>query len=586
MKLTYSPHSVGFGMLLLGGITAVFAGPAKQPNILLILTDDQGWGDLACHGNKQLETPVLDLLSRSGASFERFYVSPLSAPTRASLLTGRYHLRTGVSGVSNREEVLGLDETTIAQVFKTAGYATGCFGKWHNGEQFPYTPNAKGFNEFFGFCGGHLNNYFDADLQHNALTEKSQGYITDVLTNKAIDFISNNKERPFFCYLPFNAPHAPFQVPDAYFNKYKNKGLNDTTACVYGMVENIDFNIGRLLARLDSLDLTEQTIVVFLSDNGPNTVRYNGNMRGIKGFVDQGGVRVPCFIKYPGVIQSHTTLHSPAAHIDLLPTLAEFCGLKLSDSIPLDGKSLVSLLKAPANDTLNRLIFAQNKLRNPSLSVRDNHYILVQGKENNKLLYDLRTDSAQRFNIAAGHPDLVQFYSDSIKSWYAAVTKDGLATPPILLGLDYNFPITLSAHEASIGGHLRYFEGHGWANDWVTNWGTTEDVVGWKLDVKVATSYRVKLHYSCPPTEIGSQILLLLPHDSLQVRLKTPFVSEIIPSPDRIKRKEAYPCTWGEMEMGVITFPKGKYTLQLKAALIPHHFVMDFKGIILEKIIN
>ncbi len=271
----------------------------SKPNIIMILTDDQGWGDIHSHGNKLLSTPWMDKLADSGARFDHFFVSPLCAPTRAALLTGRYYLRTGVHGVSNGKENLRSDEIIIAEVFAQNGYATGCFGKWHNGAHYPYDPNGKGFNEFPGFCAGHWGNYFDPVLQHKGNFIQTQGYITDITTDAALDFLDSNKNNPFFLYIPYNPPHSPFQVPDLYFDKYKAKGLNAKNACVYGMCENLDKNIGRILMHLDKHNLRENTIIVFITDNGPNGHRYNGGMRGIKGSCHEGGVRVPCFISWP-----------------------------------------------------------------------------------------------------------------------------------------------------------------------------------------------------------------------------------------------------------------------------------------------
>jgi len=190
-----------------------------RPNILLIMTDDQGWGDIRSHGNDVIETPVLDRLAASGARFERFFVSPVCAPTRASLLTGRYYLRTGVNGVTRGRETMRSEEVTLAEILQQAGYATGCFGKWHNGAHYPYHPNGQEFDEFLGFCAGHWNNYFDTTLDHNGKMGKVKGYISDVLSDAAMAFIERNRERPFFCYLPYNAPHSPWQLPDRYFDR-------------------------------------------------------------------------------------------------------------------------------------------------------------------------------------------------------------------------------------------------------------------------------------------------------------------------------------------------------------------------------
>ncbi|MCA9051143.1 MAG: arylsulfatase, partial [Planctomycetaceae bacterium] len=336
--------------------TPAFGNSETQPNVVVILTDDQGWGDVSCHGNPQIQTPHMDALAAEGAWFDRFFVSPVCAPTRASLLSGRFDVRTGVSGVTGRLEVMRSDEVTIAELFRDAGYRTGCFGKWHNGEQFPNNPAGQGFEEFFGFCGGHWNNYFDSTLEHNGRPVKTTGYITDVLTDAAIRFVTGDPGRPFFCYVPFNAPHTPWQVPDEWFDKCADRTSDRATQCAYAMVENIDHNVGRLLDALG--EQRHNTIVVFLTDNGPNGQRYNGDLRGIKGSVHEGGVRVPLFISWPGKIAPRK-IDRIAAHVDLLPTLAELCGVAVESTKPLDGRSLVPLLNGTttANDWPDRSLF-------------------------------------------------------------------------------------------------------------------------------------------------------------------------------------------------------------------------------------
>jgi arylsulfatase A-like enzyme len=241
---------------------------AAKPNVLLIITDDQGYGDFSIHGNPHLKTPNIDKLGNASVRFDRYFVNSFCAPTRAALLTGRWPLRTGTHGVTHNKEAMRPSEITIAEALKPAGYRTGLFGKWHNGEQFPYTPPGQGFDEFFGFHNGHWNNYFDAELLRGAKFEKTKGYISDVLTDEAMRFIEKNKSAPFFCYLSYNAPHSPFQVPDKYYDKFRAKGFDETVSSFYGMCENIDDNLGRLFAHLDKLKLTDNTIVVFMTDNG------------------------------------------------------------------------------------------------------------------------------------------------------------------------------------------------------------------------------------------------------------------------------------------------------------------------------
>jgi arylsulfatase A len=290
-----------FILCLLSSFVLQHASFSAPPNILLIITDDQGYGDFSIHGNPHLQTPHLDKLGRDGVRFDRFNVNSFCAPTRAAVLTGRWPLRTGVHGVTHNKEAMKASEITLAEALKPQGYRTACIGKWHNGEQFPFTPAGQGFEHVFGFNNGHWNNYFDATLLSGSKHEPTKGYITDVLTDDAMRFIFERHKEPFFCYLAYSAPHSPYQVPDRYYDKFKAKGFEDNVAAFYGMCENIDDNVGRLLTHLDTLKLTENTLVIFLTDNGgtAGVKTYNAGMRGGKTSVHEGGTRVPLFIRWP-----------------------------------------------------------------------------------------------------------------------------------------------------------------------------------------------------------------------------------------------------------------------------------------------
>ena len=424
--------------------------PDRRPNVLLIMTDDQGWGDLHSHGNDKIDTPVLDKLGTEGARFDRFFVSPVCAPTRAGLLTGRYHLRTGTHGVTRGRENMRADEVTIAEVFKAADYSTGCFGKWHNGSNWPYHPNAQGFDEFVGFCAGHWNNYFDTHLEHNGTPIKTTGYITDVLTDFAISFIQKNKHRPFFCYLPYNAPHSPFQVPDEYFDKYKARGLNDPLACVYGMCENLDDNIGRLLKSLDYMKLTQNTIVIFLTDNGPQTDRYNSGMKGRKGSVHEGGIRAPCFFRWPDQIEAGVTIEQIASNIDLLPTIVDLCGVKMPKTLPLDGISVAPLLTGKTAKWPDRMIFTfrprGRAVSNAPGSVRTRRWRAVTNSGKWEL-YDMVEDPAQKKNVAENYPNVTGKLRAAYDKIYPDVAKDGFDLP-IHVGYPQWPLVVLPGHEA------------------------------------------------------------------------------------------------------------------------------------------
>jgi arylsulfatase A-like enzyme len=557
----------------------------NKPNVLFILTDDQGWGDMSSHGNDLIETPVLDKLAKDGAEFERFFVSPLCAPTRASLLTGRYHLKTGTTSVSKGLEIMDTEETTMAEVFKANGYATGIFGKWHNGSHFPNRPTEQGFDEFIGFCAGHWANYFDSKLDSGYTEIQSKGFITDYLADKAIDFIDRNKDEPFFCYVPFNAPHGPFQVPDQYFEKYKAKGLDDKLAAIYGMVENVDDNIARLLAKLESEGLSENTIVVFMTDNGPNGVRYNGHMKGIKGHVDEGGVRVPAIIKWPGKIEAGKVIKTLAAHIDWLPTLQDLCRLTPIKGRKIDGISLASILTDEEKDISGRTIFThvaflEKELKERPGSLRTSQYRFVS-KGDNAELYDMISDPNQEKDIASENVEVTNDFSTKYNTWFTNASKDYQPIKPISLNAAF---VELPAFESQFEGHIKFVEGHGWAHDYLVNWASTDDEMTWLVNSDMDKEMKVYLRYTCPEIELGSKISVSLVNNSVEGRIKKSFDPPMIVSPDRVKRQESYEKDWAMMEVGKLKITKGQNLLKLNTLEVAHNLVADFKSLILKDI--
>lgn len=557
---------------------------SQKPNVVLILTDDQGWGDLSLHGNPVLETKNLDNLANEGTRLNNFYVSPLCAPTRAGILTGRYHLQTGVVSVSNGLEIMDTDETTLAELFKANGYQTGAFGKWHNGAHYPNRPNDQGFNEFIGFTEGHLSNYFNTGLNHNGKKAKTRGYITDVLTDEAIQFIDKNKEKPFFCYVPYNAPHSPFQVPDKYFNKYKGKNLDDELATVYGMLESVDDNVGRLLKYLKDKNLEENTIVIFMTDNGPNGVRYNGVMRGIKGSVHEGGMRVPFFIKWPGKIKSQKLEETLTANIDIYPTLLELCQLKPIATKPLYGISFASLLlEKPSSTIENRKIFTNvNFMQIPaSLNLggfRDNQYRYVYEQNKNQLFY-LKTDPSEQNNLAKKEPQLTSKYESDYKQWFASATAELTYKNPVILSAEGT---ELPSYEATVTTGLKYKEGHGWAHDWIAKWPSTNDSLYWLIDCKKTGKYQLEIEYLCSKANKGSNLLVRVGDQQKRIKLRKR-TSELIHSPDRVKRKEAYEVKkWGKLNIGDFYVLEGKHQITIKAGDLVGNNVMEFNQLIIK----
>lgn len=446
----------------------------RRPNIVLIIADDQGYGDIGCHGNEKIRTPNLDRLARESVEFTQFYVSPVCSPTRASLMTGRYNYRTGVVDTYLGRSMMHPDEVTLAEILAKAGYRTGIFGKWHLGDNYPMRPIDQGFQEALVHKGGGIgqpsdppggNSYFDPILQHNGVQEKFSGYCTDVFTGAAMRFIEDSRHHPFFVYLATNAPHTPLQISESYVSPYLEMGLDETTAKVYGMVANIDENVGRLLAGLKKSGLEENTIVIFLTDNGPQQERYNCGLRGRKGTVYEGGIRVPCFVRWPAMLKSGRNIDRIAAHIDILATLLDACGVAIPGGLLLDGVSLLPLLRGQNVPWPDRTLFFQwHRGDVPELyracAARSQRYKLVNGKE----LYDTATDPGETNDIAATHPDIVERLLAAYEKWFRDVSATrGYDPPRIYLGTRFENPVTLTRQD---------WRGPraGWGNDSLGHW--------------------------------------------------------------------------------------------------------------------
>ena len=566
-------------------VNAYLSLAQTKPNVILILADDQGWGDLHINGNPWLETPNIDNLSSKGTTLENFYVSPLCAPTRASILSGRYHLRTGTISVSKGLEVMDNNETTLAEIFKANGYRTGIFGKWHNGAHYPNRPNDQGFDEFLGFCAGHWSNYFNTTLSHNGQDIKTKGYITDVFTDAAMKFITSSDKQPFFCYIPYNAPHSPHQVPDKYFNKYKDKGLDNELSCIYGMVDNMDENIGRLVNLIRKKNLEENTIIIFMSDNGPNGNRYNGDLRGIKGSVFEGGIRVPFFISWKNHINHGISKSQPMAHIDILPTLQKLCGLKSKLEKPIDGIDFSSLLltNAKEKDTLfqSRDLFTHvNFMDLPFTpfpgSMRSNRFHFINEKSGIQL-YDLVKDPGEKHDLSEEENTTTQQFYKSYLKWFDKVTaKQNYGRPLVLSDKGLQLPV----FEGTLTGGIKYKEGHGWAHDWIEKWTSTKDSILWEVNCLRAGKYKIEMEYLCPPDQVGSLLVCKIGDNTLESKIKRPHMSPLLPSPDRIPRKEAYEVrTWGKIKLGTLWVDEGITQVILSVKKIGNQNVGEIKSL-------
>ena len=567
---------------LVCAVAPAHAAPVR-PNIVIILADDQGWGDLSGNGNSNLATPHIDSLAKNGAVLERFYVCPVCSPTRAEFLTGRYHPRGGVWNVTLGGERLNLDEKTIADAFKAAGYATGAFGKWHNGSQYPYHPNGRGFDEYYGFTSGHWGDYFSPPLEHNGRPDIGNGFIIDDLTDHALKFIVQNQTRPFFCYLPYNTPHSPMQVPDRFFQKFAAADLKlraragdtedlDFTRAALAMCENIDWNVGRVLARLDQLNLAENTIVIYFSDNGPNGARWNGGMKGRKGSTDEGGVRSPFLIRWPGKIPAGTRIPQIAGAIDLLPTLTDLAGISRVGTKPLDGVSLKPLLFGTATNWPDRMLFS---LWAGKVSVRTQRHRL----DSAGALFDMVADPGQDTDLAKQQPETTARLSQAVAQWRAELLPrfrfDQRAFP---VG-HREFPITpLPARDGIPHGNIQRS-----ANapncSFFRDWKSTDDRITWDVEVATAGEYEVILYYTCAPADVGATIELSLGDRRLEARITEAHDPPLRGAEnDRVPRKgESLVKDFLPFCLGTIDLPATRGPLTLRALKIPGAHVADVR---------
>jgi arylsulfatase A-like enzyme len=465
---------------------ALQTGRRKRPNVLILITDDQGFGDLSLHGNPHLKTPNLDRIGLEGVRFTQFQVCPVCSPTRSSLMTGRYNYRTGVVDTYLGRSMMYPDEVTLAEYLRKTGYHTGIFGKWHLGDNYPMRSADQGFQDSLVCKGGGVgqpsdppgNSYFDPALYQNGYEKKYTGYCTDIFFGAAMEFIEKHRRDPWFVYLPTNAPHDPLTVAEDYVKSFRDKGLDDATAKTYGMVANIDQNTGRLLTRLRELGLEEDTILIYLTDNGPQRDRFNAGMRGRKGTVYQGGIRVPCFLRWPRQVKAGSTQDRIAAHIDLLPTILEACGTK-ADGPPIDGRSLMPLLRGEMTSWPDRTLFTQwHRGDVPELfracAARTQQYKLVNGSE----LYDLAADPGESKDIAAQRPEIAANLRRQTEAWFKDVSSTrGYAPPRIHLGTRHENPVVLTRQD--------------WRGD---KSGWAPDSIGhWEVDVRTSGRYQVRL---------------------------------------------------------------------------------------------
>ena len=455
----------------------------QKPNIIIIITDDQGYGDIGFNNNSQILTSNLDLLASQSIRFNNFYVSPVCAPTRSSLLTGRYSLRTGVTDTYNGGAMMSTDELTLSEILRENNYNTGIFGKWHLGDSYPFRPTDQGFNEslihlsggigqvgdFTNYYAGNRS-YFDPILWHNNEQKKYDGYCSDIFTDEALKFIESNKSNQFFCYLSFNAPHTPLQLPEKYYDLYKDldpsliyedekikmskKDINDAKK-IYGMITNIDHNVGKLIKKLKELKIDKNTILIFMTDNGAQQKRYASNLRGLKGKVYEGGIKVPFYLKFPKIHGNNgKDINSLSAHIDVLPSLLNLCDIEIPKEKKIDGKNF---LNKPLKE---RSFFSYWTRKSPELyqnmSLNKGKYKLVGNTNYDSPiesfeLFDIDRDPYEIENLIDNKKELAYEMKIEMDNIYNELINSNniINKPRIIIGSEFENPSFLNRNDAS-----------------------------------------------------------------------------------------------------------------------------------------
>ena len=490
-------------ILLLLAASSTITTAADRPNVIVIMSDDQGGGDYGFLGNSVIKTPELDAMYQRSGLLNHFYVSPVCAPTRASLMTGRYNYRTRCIDTYIGRAMMDTDEVTLAEFLGDVGYRTGIYGKWHMGDNYPLRAMDQGFQESLVHRGGGIGQpsdpigaegkYTDPTLIRNGQEVSMKGYCTDIYFDAAMDFIADSKKanRSFFTYIATNAPHGPFHdVPQNLYDEYRDvdftpilvnkltpqqlKKESDKLARIAAMITNIDQNVGRLFRKLDALDLTENTIVIYLNDNGPNSLRYVGDMRGMKSHVDDGGIRSPLLFHWPARVQAGTNSDALCAHIDVLPTILDACGVDVPADHKLDGRSFLPLLTGSNATWQTRQVVLQSHRGNAPqqyhhFALHEHPWKLVHpsgfGKEGfdgmpRLQLYNLHNDPRQKDNLADTHPEVLQRLKSGYDAWFKDVSStrpNNFAPPRIVIGTEHETRTVLTRQD------WRHTNGRPWA---------------------------------------------------------------------------------------------------------------------------
>ncbi|MEM9367924.1 MAG: arylsulfatase [Planctomycetota bacterium] len=524
------PHALVISWALMG-LTGATAEPLRwkgsRPNILFVMTDDQGYWDTGVTGNPHIDTPTMDALAASGVQFDRYYAAMVCAPTRAGWMTGRHYLRTGLYNTRFGGDSLGLDEVTFAEILRDAGYRTGLFGKWHLGKYPGYQPQDRGWDQFFGHYHGHIERYQHPDqLFHNGQPVQARGYVTDLFTSAAIDFMAATVQQgtPFLCAVTYNAPHSPFVLDtshrhqpegDLLIDKYLNRGLPLREARIYAMVERIDENLARLIQHLNEADLRRETLVAFVSDNGGVSRFEKCGMRGQKAGTYEGGTRTPCFVSWPGRIAGGIKITSQTSHLDWLPTFCDLAGAVIPEDRVIDGKSLLTLLHSGQSLPHHPRIYQTWDRYTPNpdrrWSISEQRWKLqcqigstsVPGRQHWHL-FDLENDPGESTNLAKQHPETVERLRDEFVRWFEEVTE-GQAYAPIRIpvGIEGHPCVELSPSWATVHGeNIQYvFDGYDW--DTIEGWREPGEKATWELDVRSPGSYRLQVSYGSSESNAG-----------------------------------------------------------------------------------
>ena len=487
-------------------------GPDSRPNIVLIMTDDQGWAQVGFHGDPILQTPSLDALASESVELTRFYVSPVCAPTRAALLTGRYNYRTGVVDTYLGRAMMDPVEVTIAEVLGEAGYRTGIFGKWHLGDNYPQRTVDQGFQKSVVHKGGGIGqpsdppgtDYFDPILMHNGEEQQYSGYCTDIYFDEAIRWIGDGSGAPFFVYLPTNAPHSPYLVPDSYRESYAEQGLSDKDARIYGMITNIDDNVGKLAQHLESQDLARNTLVIFMTDNGPTTRLYHAGLRAQKGSVYENGIRVPFIARWPDRLAPGKT-DQLGAHIDIAPTLLAAAGASMPPDVELDGINLLPLWEGETESLPQRTYFVQAHRGNEPQPYRafaavEQRYKLVQALSFGQRpppdapfeLYDLLEDPGETTDLSSELPEVADRLKTGYDDWLEDVSASrGFHAVRFAIGSDAQPRVTLTRQD--------------WRMVTPDGWGRDQKVIGqWMVTSMSEGPYDITVTFPRPAASPGT----------------------------------------------------------------------------------